>query len=96
MHAGGTGNSRKSIYVIVPVACVLGGILVIIGLCLFIKRRRKNNIKDAAKKESGTAFSSLVMNENQNNSANLAQAGSGNTLIIILLEATGVKIYIYL
>ncbi|XP_042752393.1 cysteine-rich receptor-like protein kinase 10 isoform X2 [Lactuca sativa] len=77
---GGTGNSRKSIYVIVPVACVLGGILVIIGLCLFIKRRRKNNIKDAAKKESGTAFSSLVMNENQNNSANLAQAGSVGSL----------------
>ncbi|KAL7592994.1 hypothetical protein Lser_V15G32125 [Lactuca serriola] len=75
---GGTRKSSKSIYVIiVPVACVLGGIL-IIGLCLFIKRRRKNNIKDASatKKESGTAFSSLVMSENQNNSANLAQAGS--------------------
>ncbi|CAH1448350.1 unnamed protein product [Lactuca virosa] len=74
---GGTRKSSKNIYVIVPVACVLGGIL-IIGLCLFIKRRRKNNIKDASatKKESGTAFSSLVMSENQNNSANLAQAGS--------------------
>ncbi|CAH1448351.1 unnamed protein product [Lactuca virosa] len=75
-------KSSKSIYIIVPVACVFAGMLIIIGLYFFIKRRRsKNNINaavdSATKKESGTtAFSSLVMSENHNHSANLSQVGS--------------------
>ncbi|KAI3710410.1 hypothetical protein L2E82_40190 [Cichorium intybus] len=73
---GGKRKSSKSVYVIVPVACVFAG-LVLIGLCIFMKKRRKNIA--ATKKESGTAFSSLVMSENQNHSANLAQVGSGIT-----------------
>ncbi|KAI3710406.1 hypothetical protein L2E82_40186 [Cichorium intybus] len=70
---GGKRNSSKNIYIIVPVACVSAGLL-IIALCFFMKTRRKKNA--TIKQETGTAFSSLLMSENQNHSANLAQAGS--------------------
>ncbi|KAI3710407.1 hypothetical protein L2E82_40187 [Cichorium intybus] len=71
---GGRQKSSTTMYVIVPVACVLAGLLIIV-FC-FLTKVRRNKIA-AKKKEAGTAFFSLLKSEKQNHSANVEQAGSG-------------------
>lgn len=69
MLAGGKRKSSKIIYIIIPVVCVSLG-LVSVGLCFLC-------MKVTRKKESESAFSSLLMSENQKHSATSEQTGSG-------------------
>nr|XP_043619207.1 cysteine-rich receptor-like protein kinase 10 [Erigeron canadensis] len=74
----GKGKSSKIIYVIVPVASVSLGLVIIGGICFLVIKARQKNI--TSKKETGSAFSTLLMSENKTNSANLAQAGSAEIM----------------
>ncbi|XP_024961889.1 cysteine-rich receptor-like protein kinase 10 [Cynara cardunculus var. scolymus] len=65
-------NASKIIPIIVSAACVSIG-LIAISFWFFVAKKRKS---DVTKKETGNAFSSLLMTENQKHSANLTEAGS--------------------
>ncbi|KAJ9566149.1 hypothetical protein OSB04_002115 [Centaurea solstitialis] len=71
--SGRKRNSSKVIPIVVSIAC---GFVVLVAIAFWffvIRAKRKKNV---AKRESGNAFSSLLMKENQKHSANLGESGS--------------------
>ncbi|KAI3680579.1 hypothetical protein L6452_35352 [Arctium lappa] len=71
--SGQKRDSSKIIPIIVSVACVSVA-LIAIGFWFLVKKTKPKN--NATNKETGNAFSSLLMTENQKHSANLAEVGS--------------------